>query len=168
MPSGYQKVSYSDPLAIGNKDEVWLVQVPNTVDIGDAKVVSENEIVVGNTTYALRATEMPVGDCEVLIPDAHSVLRPTKTRPSKLMALAKRVGLPKTDYDQVREPKPRVEQVKNMRMRHFPTGYSAKTFGIATDVESPRKVKSEKHKSKDKQKSKDKHKSKDKSKKKKD
>lgn len=135
-PHGYEKFS-AHAVDLSNK-QVYLAQVPADFDPRKAEFKSETEISCQGTTYFVSASAS-IAECGILSQSNKGILSPSSTKLAGLLALTKKVSLPKVDYEEVIQEKPLISPVEGLRMRNFPSGYGPKSFGVE-EQESKAKV----------------------------
>lgn len=129
-PHGYESYS-ANSVNLDNK-QVYLAQVPADFDPRQAEFKSETEICCQGSTYFV-STSASIAGCDILSQSKNGILSPSSTKLAGLLALTKKVSLPKVDYEEAIKEKPLVSSVHGLRMRNFPTGYGPKSYGIVQE-----------------------------------
>lgn len=129
-PKGYEKTKISSAKGLGDK-EVYLVQLPENFDTKKAEFKSNTEVTCQGNSYFV-STSSALADCGILNTDKSGKLIPSDVKLDGLLSFTKKVSVPKVDYEKVIHAKPLVPQKKDLRMRHFPTGYGPESYGVDT------------------------------------
>lgn len=129
-PKGYEKTKISTAKGLGDK-EVYLVQLPENFDTKKAEFKSNTEVTCQGNSYFV-STSSALADCGILNTDKDGRLTPSDVKLDGLLSFTKKVNVPKVDYEKVTHAKPLVPQKKDLRMRHFPTGYGPESYGVDT------------------------------------
>ncbi|VEU21503.1 DEKNAAC102604 [Brettanomyces naardenensis] len=139
------------------KLQLWLIKVPVGLDVTKIQSIPVSSIgeqepfEVDGKTYNVgedltAITDEDVNDQKysVLTPATDSALKAeSNLKISRFFNVSERVTIPEINWEKVIVPKEKVKQQKNLRMRHFPTGYYIKDYTEASEPTIPRKRKAE-------------------------
>ncbi|CCH59477.1 hypothetical protein TBLA_0B06540 [Henningerozyma blattae CBS 6284] len=150
-----------------NKEELWLIKVPTTLDIStlktlpinkDSKLSSVIELKGekrSNKAYSISESVVQhegsdSSNFSLLVPDEErtSLKLSNKNKSlnfDRVFTINEMVKIPEIAYDKIRVPRENVVKPKNLTLKHFATGYSASDFGL----EDEQSNKSKKRKSSD-------------------
>ncbi|AAS51469.1 ACR243Wp [Eremothecium gossypii ATCC 10895] len=181
VPAGFKQCKHLKDFKKpkGSKQELWLMKLPSSVDIGKLKKIPVDfagdapaSFSVDGKKYVVREDlsqeDGPGGSAKasrfaVLAPRSKDVLKAdAKLQIAKFFNVSESVEIPAIDYDRVRQPRKDVTKVTGLKTRHFATGYDAEDFADAAAAEPPKKKhrksddKKEKKEKKDKEKKKEK------------
>lgn len=194
LPKNFNKYTSQNkfPSEINNK-EVWLIKVPKgfpikklsnlpvsftstSLENGPQKIKIDESLYQVNEEL-LNSADVTNNKYKVLVNNGKYI--PFKSSIERFYNIRESIDIPEINYDKVVKNRKNVKKVTNLRMRHFPTGYSAHDYDEAKvqhedDKDDQKIIKKQKtqesdiNEKKDKKQKKDKKESKDKKERKKD
>ncbi|KAG5421285.1 RPA34 [Candida metapsilosis] len=152
-PKHYHKLSHSSKSLPKTKDkEIWLIKTPKNFPLEKLKTLpiafTKNRVAesfeVSGSSYQVEEELSPASSSSIIptteINNKHTIFKakhnsfkPTDLKISRFYNIKEVVNIPQIDFDKARVPRENVAQLKRLRMRHYPTGYSEKDFDITYD-----------------------------------
>lgn len=145
-PKHFHKSKPASSVKIQNDKEIWLIKTPKGFPLKNLKTLpvsfTATSISNGPSRFNLNQKNFQVNE-ELLGTDTESskyaVLTNENKKNFKIVGqdisrfynIRESVDIPSIAMDEVVKPRKNIKEIKNLRMRHFPTGYGAEDFDEA-------------------------------------
>ena len=131
-PRHYKQVKLDKPVDIEDDKQIWLIKYPKQLDLSQVKSLpisfadSTGVFSNNNDNYEIKEQTMNPEDNKysVFVNDKNGGYTKTSTKINRFYNIGQTLSIPDINYHKVKKPRKNVPQVKNLKMRYFPTGYN--------------------------------------------
>lgn len=141
-----------DKLTKKSEEEVWLINVPASLDISKLETLPidfnrTSSVQVEKHSYEIEQQKSKDNsNLVVMVPNAKRDALKILTKEEKpfqfdkIFTISESSDVPEIDYKKVRTPRENVPVVEGLIPRHFATGYDAKDFGVTETAPMSKKA----------------------------